>query len=75
MQDESTDKRSGNNGNRGWLRRNRVWLAVTAVIAVGLALGWDWLAASGLLGIVLVLLACAVMCAVGMRGSGSGDDK
>lgn len=67
-------ERSAEPQPKSWVCRNRGWLAVAMLIAVGLALGWDWFAASGLLGIILVLLACAVMCVVGMRG-GSAHNR
>ena len=49
------------------------WVAVIAVVAAGLILGWEWLTANGLLVIVLVILACLGMCAIGMGGGGDGD--
>ena len=39
---------------------------------IGLALGWNWLAASGLLVVALVGLGCLMMCVLGMH---SGHDK
>jgi hypothetical protein len=42
-----------------------------ALVALGLYLGWGWLAALGVAPIVLSLLPCVAMCAVGlcmMRG-------
>ena len=49
-----------------------VLVGVAAVlVALGLFLGWGWLAALGLAPIILSLLPCVAMCAVGlcmMRG-------
>ena len=36
------------------------------VVAGGLILGWDWLAAAGLAPLVLGVLPCAAMCALGL---------
>jgi hypothetical protein len=53
--------------------RNRLMLAGVAavLVALGLVLGWGWLAALGLAPIILSLLPCVAMCALGlcmMRG-------
>ena len=53
-------------------RRNRVWLVVAVLVAVGLALGWDWLVAANLLAFALAMIGCVLMFAVCMRG-GKGD--
>jgi hypothetical protein len=37
-----------------------------ALAALGLGLGWDWLAAVGVLPILLSFLPCAAMCALGL---------
>ena len=52
---------------------NRLVLVGVAVVlvALGLYLGWGWLAALGLAPIILSLLPCVAMCALGlcmMRG-------
>ena len=47
-----------------------VWLA--AAIGLGLFLGWSWVVAAGLSSIVLGLLPCAAMCALGLCGGSSG---
>lgn len=49
-------------------------LTVLAVAAVGagLVLGWDSLVAAGLSGIVLAVLPCAAMCALGLCARGLG---
>ena len=50
-----------------YLGRRRVLLLLAAVvIGGGLALKWDWLVAAGLAPILIALLPCAVMCALGM---------
>lgn len=50
-----------------YLGRRRILLLVAAVaIAGGLALNWDWLVAAGLAPILIAILPCAVMCALGM---------
>ena len=49
-----------------------VWLA--AAIASGLFLGWGWLVAAGLSSIVLGLLPCAAMCALGLCAGSSGKN-
>jgi hypothetical protein len=53
--------------------RNRLVLVgvATAIVAFGLFLGWGWLAALGVAPIILSLLPCVAMCALGlcmMRG-------
>lgn len=47
-----------------------LWLAVA--IGSGLFLGWSWVAAAGLSSIVLAILPCAAMCALGLCGGSSG---
>jgi hypothetical protein len=46
-----------------------------AIVATGLALGWNWLSAIGAAPIILSLAPCAAMCALGacamMRGNSS----
>lgn len=52
-------------------RRVAVVLWLSAAIAASLFLGWGWLVAVGLSSIVLSLLPCAAMCALGLcAGSG-----
>ncbi len=50
-----------------WVRSPRA-LAVggIALAGAGLALGWEWLAAVGALPVLLSLLPCAAMCALGL---------
>jgi len=47
-----------------------VWLA--AAIGLGLFLGWNWVVAAGVSSIVLGLLPCAAMCALGLCGGSRG---
>jgi hypothetical protein len=46
--------------------RRTCWAAGGTVAFVGLALNWDWLTAAGLAPIILGILPCAVMCALGL---------
>lgn len=58
-------------GLPSWLGGRRLWvLAGLAVVGAGLALNWDWLTAAGAAPILISLLPCAAMCALGlcMRG-------
>lgn len=58
---------------RSWLTSPRGLLLVgIAVIAAGLALGWNWVVAIGLAPIVLAVAPCALMCALGMCMMGMG---
>ncbi len=52
-----------------------VVLAIIA-FAVGLALNWNWLASLGLAPLLLAILPCAAICALGlcMRAAGVPDD-
>ncbi|HEV2160735.1 MAG TPA: hypothetical protein VGR52_00655 [Stellaceae bacterium] len=61
---------------RSWLTSPRGLLLVgIAVIAAGLALGWNWIVALGLAPIVLAIAPCALMCALGMCMMGMGHGK
>jgi hypothetical protein len=49
-----------------------------AIIAAGLALGWNWVVALGLAPLILSVAPCAAMCALGacaMMKGGSGSPK
>lgn len=49
------------------LRDWRLWLAVAAVAVVGgLAFNWSWFIAVGVAPLLLSLLPCVVMCALGL---------
>lgn len=52
--------------NRGRQRRWPVLAAAAGVTAVGLALGWDWLAAVGVAPVLLAAAPCLGMCALGL---------
>jgi hypothetical protein len=57
-----------------WATRPRTWgIAGVAFVGAGLALNWTWLTAIGAAPILLGLLTCAAMCALGlcMRGGGT----
>lgn len=61
---------------RRWLSdRRRRWLLVgVLVIALSIWLGWEWLAALGALPLLLSLLPCVAMCALGLcMRSGKSD--
>lgn len=55
--------------------RWRLWLAAAVPLLAGLALGWEWLQAAGILSLALSLLPCLAMCAAGLcmhRMAGKG---
>ena len=59
-----------------WLRgRRAVMLGVFALVGAGLALGWPWLVAFGLAPLVLAVLPCAAMGALGLCMKGGKDGK
>jgi hypothetical protein len=64
---------------RHWLRNRRVLIALAAAAVTGGAiLNWSWLVAIGAAPVILSLLPCAAMCAIGlcaMRGSESECGK
>lgn len=65
---------------RGWIPSKRQALIGLAVAAVsgGAALNWSWLVAVGLAPLILSVLPCVVMCALGlcaMRSAGQGENK
>jgi len=60
---------------RHWLSGRRGLIALAAIaLAVALPFGWGWLVAAGLAPLVIALLPCAAMCALGLclgkRGTG-----
>lgn len=58
-----------------WMRNQKAWVVGGLTLAsIGLVLKWDWLTAVGAAPILLSLLPCVAMCALGlcMRG-GSGQ--
>jgi hypothetical protein len=61
-------------------RRNMILILAALAIAGGIAMNWNWLVASALAPIVIALLPCAVMCALGLcmhrlsgKAGASGD--
>lgn len=57
--------------------RSRAWLIGGAVLVpIALYGGWDWLAAAGLATILIAVLPCVAMCALGLcmgRGKSKGE--
>ena len=57
--------------------RSRAWLIGGAVLVpIALYGGWDWLAAAGLATILIAVLPCVAMCALGLcmgRGKAKGE--
>ena len=55
--------------------RRSLWLVAGLVLAAGLALKWNWLVAAGIAPVVVSLLPCPAMCALGFcahkMGSGA----
>jgi hypothetical protein len=50
-----------------WVHGRRgLILGGAVLLAGGLALGWGWLAAAGIAPVILSLLPCAAMCALGI---------
>lgn len=50
-----------------WIARPRILIPVgIAIVGAGLALNWGWLAAVGVAPILIALLPCAAMCALGL---------
>lgn len=61
---------------RYWLRDRRVLIALAvAVVAGGAFLNWGWLVAIGIAPILLAVLPCAAMCAIGLCSMGMGKGK
>lgn len=56
-----------------WLRGSRgIALLAIAVVGVGMLSGWPWLVAIGAAPVLLSLLPCAAMCALGFCMMGKG---
>lgn len=58
-----------------WINRRRLLVGAAAILVLGLALGWNWLAAIGALQL-LWFLPCALMlgmCMKGMRSNNGGN--
>jgi hypothetical protein len=61
---------------RPWLSGRRgLVIAGIAIVAAGLALGWNWLSAIGVAPIILSLAPCAAMCAPGACGMMRGNSS
>jgi hypothetical protein len=54
-----------------WIKHHRLLVGSAAIVVAGLALGWNWLAAAGVLPF-LYFLPCALMMGMCMKGMGSG---
>jgi hypothetical protein len=54
-----------------WIKRRRLLVGSAVVAVLGLALGWNWLAAAGVLPILFATLPCALMMGMCMKGMGS----
>jgi len=66
----NTIRRPGNHGMLDTVRRRiggrrGLWLVAGLALAAGLALKWDWLVAAGVAPVIVSLLPCAAMCALG----------
>lgn len=61
---------------RELLRSRKAWLAALAFLAVGAALNPSWLLLAGAAPLLIKLLPCAAMCALGLcaRGAGCASD-
>lgn len=54
-------------GSKSWLDGRRGMIVLAALVAAaGIASGWSWLVAVGVAPILLSLLPCAAMCALGL---------
>ena len=54
-----------------WIKRHRLLVGSAAIVVLGLGLGWNWLAAAGVLPF-LYFLPCVLMMGMCMKGMGSG---
>jgi hypothetical protein len=53
-------------GSRSMLGSARFWLVLAVVVLVaGAAFNWSWLAAAGIAPVLLAVLPCVAMCALG----------
>lgn len=68
---------------RAWLRvagyyvgRKRILVLLAAgLTAAGLVLNWNWLVAAGIAPVLISLLPCAAMCALGLCMKGAGANS
>ncbi len=59
--------RDGLHRARFWLSGRRIWWAAgTVVLMAGVALSWSWLVAIGLAPLLIAVLPCVAMCALGL---------
>lgn len=64
---ESSGTRSFLGRARRYLRGRRgFWLVAGLALGVGLAFKWNWLVAAGIAPVIVSLLPCAAMCALGL---------
>lgn len=64
--------RAPDRGLRAVLSRRMIWLALgAAALLTGAALNWNWLVLVGAAPILLKLLPCAAMCALGLCAKGA----
>ncbi|RAP56096.1 hypothetical protein BTJ49_14745 [Oleiagrimonas sp. MCCC 1A03011] len=54
-----------------WIKRHRLLVGLAVIVMLGLALGWNWLAAAGALPF-LYFLPCVLMMGKCMKDMGSG---
>jgi hypothetical protein len=55
------------NALRYWLRgRNGVIALIVLAVVIGAALNWSWLVAAGIAPLLITVLPCAAMCALGL---------
>lgn len=59
----------------GWLRRHPLVMAGAVAAAIGLAFGWNWLYAIGVLPFLFAMLPCLLMLGMCMRGMGGGNNS
>ena len=61
-----------------WLRGKRLLVVAAAMIALGMWFNWGWLVSAGIAPIIISILPCAAMCALGLcmnhGKKPSGDD-
>lgn len=60
-----------------WLQGKRMLIVAAVAIGAGLWFNWAWLVSAGIAPILLWLLPCAAMCALGLcmnHGKKPGDD-
>jgi len=53
-------------------RRTLLVVAALILLATGMFVKWDWLVAAGIAPLILGLLPCAAMCALGLCASRMG---